>query len=176
MDEVEGMMQLRFRALDKHKDWMFFDESLSISMEDRTTILPLEESSSRLLWAELVSADPRERHPMLLPRDHWIGNIVSAGSPWHAIWNDADLPDIVADFLRSRITWPETTEVFFFWSRENAVRVPWGVFLRVWKTFLFDDEGPFLVCLEHPDFVCFGPTGGVGVGQRRGPCVSRAKE
>lgn len=39
-------MQLKFRALDKHKDWIFFDESLSISMEDRATIQPLEESSS----------------------------------------------------------------------------------------------------------------------------------
>lgn len=169
-------MQLKFRALDKSKDWMFFDDSHPISMEDRATIQPLEESSSRRLWAELISANPRERHTMLLPGDHWIGNIVSAGPPWHAIWNDADLPDTVTDFLRSRIPWPETTEITFFWSRENAVQVPWGVFLRVWKMFLFDDEGPFLVSLEHPEFVCFGPTGGVGVGHRRGPCVSRAKE
>lgn len=169
-------MQLKFRALDKDRDWTFFDEELPVTADDAAMIQPLEESSSRMLWAELISASPRERHPMLLSEDHWIRNIDSVGPPWHPIWNDADLPDTVADFLRSRITWPETTEVIFFWSRAHAVRVPWGVFLRVWKAFLFHDEGPFVVCLQRPEFVCFGPTGGVGVGQRGDPCVSRTEE
>ena len=162
-------MQLKFRTLDQSKDWMFFHETHSLASEHRIKLQPLEDSSARMVWAEFVSANPRERHPMLLPAGHWIGNVTAMGPDWHAVWNAPDLSDSVADFLRSRVPWPATTEALFFWSRENAVQVQWGMFLHAWKTFLYDDEGPYLKCLQRPEFVCFGPTGGMGVGLRTGP-------
>jgi hypothetical protein len=77
--------------------------------------------------------------------------------------------DAVAEFLRSLIHWPEAAETYFLWKRERAVQVPWGVFLRTWRAFLFDDEGPLLVRPGSPEFVCFPPRGPVGVGHRTEP-------
>jgi hypothetical protein len=130
------------------------------------SIRPLEEGAATSLWQELVSANPAERHPMLLPRGHWIGNMTARGPNWQECWSNPKPPDAVGEFLRLQIDWPETAPAFFIWMRERAVQVPWGVFLRTWRNFLFDDEGPFLVRLQSSEFAFFGPTGTMGVGRR----------
>jgi hypothetical protein len=106
---------------------------------------------------------------MLLPRAHWISQLEAAGPCWSEFWDDPDRPDAVAAFLRSRIRWEEHADVFFISMQERAVQVPWGTFLCTWRSFLFSDEGPFLVRLGHPQFVFFPPTGMVYVGRRVGP-------
>lgn len=159
------MAHPKVRTLDPRSDWNFFHELQPLAPEDRTQIRPLEEESAQLLWTELVSTQPRERHPMLLPPGHWIGNVLEWGPLWERSW-PASAPDAVARFLRSRIDWAEETETYFVWMREQAVRVPWGVFLRTWRAFLFNDEGPFLVRRDSPEFVVFSPRGPVGVGHR----------
>jgi hypothetical protein len=68
--------------------------------------------------------------------------------------------------LRSRIDWPEEAEVLFIWDRENSDSRPWGVFLRTWRNVLFDDDGPFLIRFDHPEFVRFSPNALMGVGRR----------
>jgi hypothetical protein len=165
------MALLTVRPLDPKGDWNFFHATQPVAPDDRALILPLEEPSARSLWAELVSSVPRERHPMLLPRDHWTGDMVAWGPDWRQSW-PASSPDSVAEFLTARVGWPADAETYFLWMRERAVRVPWGVFLRTWRAFLFSDEGPFLVRLQSPEFVVFPPRGLVGVGHRAEPVAS----
>ena len=163
------MALLRTRPLDPQADWEFFHAAHPIAPADLGEIRPLDAPSCASLWQEVVSADPRQRHPMLLPADHWVHRPVVPGPAWHNAWDrPAARPDPVAPFLRMQIDWHDAAEVYFVWMRESAVRVPWGVFLRTWRNFLFSDEGPFLVRLRHPEFVSFGPTGRMGVGRRDG--------
>src|SRR5262245_41003799 len=159
------MARLTVRALDPERDWNFFHASQPLAPEDRALIRPLEEGSARSLWRELVSADPHERHPMLLPHGHWAGNVVACGPDWQQSW-PASSPDMVSEFLRARLDWSDDAEVELLWMREEAVQVPWGVFLRTWRAFLFSDEGPFLVRFQSPEFVVFLPCGPVGIGHR----------
>src|SRR4051794_11824879 len=124
------MAILKTRPLDPVADWDFFHSRHPISPADREEIRPLEEASACSLWQELVSSDPRERHPMLLPREHWIGRLVAAGPSWQEFWNYPERPDAVAAFLGSKIEWPVDVEVIFIWMRERAARATWGTFLR----------------------------------------------
>jgi hypothetical protein len=160
---------LKTRPLEPEIDWWCFEDRYPISPADRAAILPLEKASACSLWDELVSADPNERHAMLLRPGHWIGQVVAAGPAWQEYWNHPERPDAVAAFLRSQVGWPEEVDVYFMWMREQAVRVSWGVFLRTWRNFLFDDEGPLLIRLQEPTFVLFSPTGQLGVGHRSSP-------
>jgi hypothetical protein len=163
------MALLGTRPPDPEADWNFYHDRHPIDPADLAEIRPLDEPSAASLWQELVSADPRQRHPMLLPSGHWVGRLVATFPGWQDAWGQpAGHPDPVAGFLRSQIGWPNAAEVYFIWMRERAVRVPWGVFLRTWRNFLFSNEGPFLVRLQHPEFVFFAPTALMGVGHRPG--------
>ena len=161
-------MLLKVRALEPEGDWNFFHPVQPLAPEDRAMIHPLEEESARALWRELVSPEPRARHPMLLPGSHWISTIVVWGPDWQQSW-PASAADDVTEFLRSRISWPDDAEAYFLWMRERVVQVPWSVFLRTWRAFLFSDEGPFLIRLQSSEFVVFPPRGPVGIGHRVEP-------
>jgi hypothetical protein len=154
------------RPLDEKADWEFFHPRHPIVPADRNRIRPLEETAARLLWQELVSADPRCRHPMLLPRDHWTGRFVASGPNWQPGWEQPSGNNAVVEFLRAQIAWPDEADVCFIEMRERAVQAPWGVFLRAWRNFLFNDEGPFVIRPGHAEFVSFGPRGFLAVGYR----------
>jgi DUF2947 family protein len=157
------------RPLDENAEWAFFHPTHVIAPEDRACIGCLEDAAARSLWHELVSTHRRERHPMLLPSDHWSCRLEANGPNWQTSWERPLSSDDVAAFLRSRIAWPEDAEVFFIEMRERALRTLWSVFLRTWRNFLFSDEGPILVSLHHPEFVSFGPSGFMGIGNRAEP-------
>ena len=160
------MALLTTRVLDPDADWDFFHDRHPVALADRDLIRPLTDDSAASLWQELVSANLRERHPMLLPQGHWLGNLTAVGPDWQEFRYRPELPDAVAEFLKAQLNWPDAADVFFVWMRERAVRVPWGVFLRAWRGFLFSSEGPFLVRLQSPEFAFFAPTGLMGVGRR----------
>jgi hypothetical protein len=64
------------------------------------------------------------------------------------------------------VTWPENTSVIFTWSATHSVETTWSVFCRCWRSFLFDDEGPFIWSLQQSDAVRFMPSGVAYVGHR----------
>ncbi len=80
------MMLLKARSLNPDCDWMFFHSEPPLAVEDRALIRQLEAESAQSLWRELVSADPGERHPMLLPRGHWTYNVMTRGPNWEESW------------------------------------------------------------------------------------------
>lgn len=160
------------RPLDRKVDWYFFDPDLALPDTLRSQIMPLEREAAHELWTKFVSPVPHERHPMALPVGHWSDDRDRRCPNWQPSWNNPSDQDPIADFLKSRIQWPDDAEVFFVWGCEYIVKTSWGVFLRTWRSFLFDDEGPFLISLGRPEFVQFGPGGPLAIG--RAPALSAA--
>ena len=160
------MLNLKTRELDPTRDLCFFDAEEPISPQDRSAIRPLEDESAMRHWDELVSSNAREDHPMLLPQIHWRWASVETGPNWTESWDSRSSPDAVVSFLRENISWPDGADVIFIYSREDVLSVPWVVFLRNWRDFLIEDEGPFLLRVGFPEFVGFGPNGGVTTGRR----------
>ena len=156
------------RPLDRKVDWYFFDPDLLLPDTLRSQIMPLEREAALAFWAEFVSAVPHERHPMALPARHWLDNRDLRGPNWQPSWNNPSDQDPIADFLQGRILWPDDAEVFFVWGHDYIVKTTWGIFLKAWRCFLFDDEGPFLISLGRPEFVQFGPGGSLAIGHK--PC------
>ncbi len=115
----------------------------------------------------LISSDPAQRHPMLLASTHWLKPARVDGVDWHSVWTQPQTEvDPVIAILDQRLCWRPEDETVFFWMRESAVSLPWASFRRSWRPFLFSDEGPFLVNLRSPEVVCFGPDGGLRLGER----------
>lgn len=102
---------------------------------------------------------------MLLGTDHWLAAKGLRGPDWQTPWESPG-DQVVAEFLRDNVPWPDDTETLFFWMRERAVLIPWNVFTRTWRNFLHDDEGPFLLTPHASEVVWFGPGGLMGVCRR----------
>ncbi|NUP05743.1 MAG: DUF2947 family protein [Polyangiaceae bacterium] len=157
------------RPLDSARDWAFFDADERPSAEDAVTIRPLTEPAARAVWARLISGDASERHPMLLGPDRWLRPATCAAPNWVDVWNAPRTePDPITAFLTELLQWPPSMPILFFWMRERVVSVPWAVFLRTWRLFLFDDEAPFFLSLEAPQVVTFYPRGRLGLCARPG--------
>lgn len=156
------MSQLVTRPLDPKLDWTFFPPISFVESRDLSSIRPLSGESARCLWETYVSTKARERHPMLLPKEHWLGKGTFRG-PY---WSSENSGDAVVRFMSEHIPWPGDRDCFFFWMREHATLVPWAVFLTTWRSFLYEDEGPFLLSPVDPQVLFFGPDGGMGVCRR----------
>jgi hypothetical protein len=154
-----------YRPLDRQRDWQFFDEKTPIPESVLATITPLTEEHARSLWRRYISATAN--HTMLMKISEWPQQVFKSSTrlSWHADWNDSR-PQRVAAFLRDHLRWPSDATALFFRNSETAVQAPWWVFLDQWIHFLFDDEGPILLSLEHPQAVLFGPNGVVYVRER----------
>lgn len=164
------MTWLETRPLDRALDWEFFDPADSYDEAHLAVIRPLTQPSAQVFWEMYVSRNPRERHPMLLSSNHWLrfGNSMR-GPDWSDAWNarGGDVSDPVVAFLDQRLNWPQQAPVFFVWARERATLVPWEVFRRTWRSFLFSDEGPFLFNPNAGEVVWFH-TGSMGICIRSG--------
>ena len=160
------MFELKTRRLEPEADWFFFHPDDPVSAEDRSLIRPLKLEAAHSIWEELVSNVASEDHPMLVPQGHWLYTRQETRGDWREEWARRSSRDALVHFLRLQIDWPDEADVLFVWRREDAVSVPWGVFLRDWRCFLFDDEGPFLVRPGFPEFVFFSPTGFMATGRR----------
>lgn len=111
------------RALDAKLDWPFFDQSLAVAPEDRPAIQPMTEAASTLFWRTHVSANPIERHPMLLPQQHWL-RPTREGPDWVQEFNATNSAQIdqgkVSAFLRSCFKHQGNEHVIFVEMRESS--------------------------------------------------------
>lgn len=161
------------RALDAKLDWPFFDQSLAVAPEDRPAIQPMTEAASTLFWRTHVSANPIERHPMLLPQQHWL-RPTREGPDWVQEFNATNSAQIdqgkVSAFLRSCFKHQGNERVIFVEMRESSYELPFHVFLRYWPCFLLgNDEGPFLLHPVSGMFAQFGPNGSLAFGTKSLP-------
>jgi hypothetical protein len=153
------------RPLNPETDWCFFVPDHPLPADCLTQIRPLAEESARELWRDFIS--PNARHPMLLPDDAWPSHLIpsSGFAQWQDDWND-DRATTFEAWLRITLPWSQDTSVIFTWSSSQSVESTWEVFTRCWRSFLFDDEGPFLWSLQEPEAIGFTPRGFAHVGRR----------
>jgi hypothetical protein len=152
------------RQLDPEHDWSFFQDSAPISAADRDRIRRLDDASSQSAWDAVVG----QRVPVtVVLRDGWLSELSRSGEPfeWHKSWNAGD-DQWAASHLRPRLPWNDDPIVLFIWRPTWSVLTPFEVFLRHWRAFLFDDEGPLLVSTKHSEVAWFWPTGAGRLGRR----------
>jgi hypothetical protein len=159
-------MMLKFRSLNAEQDWWFFDPRTPISDDVRALVHPLEDESAGNLWSTVVSNHLKEVKSRQLPPDHWICNLQLIGPDWSVPWNDPSEPDTVTPFLTTKLPWKPEQAIFFVLSRKYMLKTTWHIFLTSWKHFLFDEDGPFIISLQHPEFIYFANQGLVAIGER----------
>ena len=165
-----------YRPLDPALDWTLFDPDFRVDVEARQSIRPLTELASSAIWNAHVSAKPMERHPMLLPNEHWL-RPTELGPNWVPEFNNDSksfqpVQGNVSAFLKQCFDLDENEPVLFVAMRERSYSMPLKVFLQHWPCFLaMDDEGSFMFHLASGNFVQFGPNGSLAFGNR---CVSNS--
>ena len=152
------------RELDRERDWSFFHDAAPVPDADRARIRRLDDASSQSAWDTVVG----HRIPATVAvRDGWLSELSGSGEPfvWRRAWNAAD-DRWAASNLLPRLPWRDDASVLFIWRPTRSVRTTFDVFLRRWRAFLFDDEGPLLVSTDHPEVAWFWPTGAGRFGRR----------
>lgn len=162
-------MHIITRSLDSVRDWPFFAKDCAVPADCLPLVRPLTEDAARAAWCEFVDSDARRSHPALLPTTSWPVQLLSSATSahWQVDWN-ADAAIDFSTWMGGAVSWSQDTSVIFTWSATDAVETTWSVFRRCWRSFLFDDEGPFVWNLHHLDAIRFMPSGVAYVGHRSG--------
>ena len=150
--------------LDPERDWSFFDDAAPVPDADRARIRRLDDASSQSAWDTIVG---QSIPATVVVRDGWLSELSRSGEPfeWQRAWNAAD-DQWAASNLRPRFPWQDDVPVLFIWRPTWSVLTSFEVFVRDWRAFLFDDEGPLLVSTTHPEVAWFWPTGTGRFGRR----------
>lgn len=159
-------MDLAFQPLSRELNWELFDDDLPIPEEDLAKIGYLSIASASSLWSKLFSSDSERVSYSQLPRDHWARQFTGHGPAWDHYANDLNLSDDLVPFLLAEIPWQEQQQVLLVHSQRYALACPFSVFLRHWRAFISKNDDPVLLCLAQPEFVLFGDTGMLAIGQR----------
>ena len=148
------------RSLDSVSDWHFFVKDCPVPDDCLPLIRPFTEEAARAVWCEFIDSDARHSHPMMLTDTSWPVQLLSSSTSahWQDDWNDDSATDFGA-WLRRIVTWPDDAPVIFTWASTDSVETTWSVFCRCWRSFLFDDEGPFIWSLQQSDAIRFMPSG-----------------
>ena len=154
-------------SLDSVRDWNFFIKDYPVPADCLPQIRPFTEGAACVVWNKFISADARHGHPMLLPGTTWPVQLLSSpvSARWQADWHNESATDFMA-WLQGIVTWPNEAPVIFTWASTDSVETTWGVFCRCWRSFMFDDEGPFVWSLQQPEVIRFMPSGVAYVGRR----------
>ena len=154
-------------SLESVKDWNFFIKDYPVPADCLPQIRPLSEGAACVVWNKFISADTRHSHLMLLPGTTWPVQLLSSpvSARWQADWHNESATDFIAR-LQGIVTWPEEAPVMFTWAATDSFETTWGVFCRCWRSFLFDDEGPFVWSLQQPEAIRFMPSGTAYIGRR----------
>jgi hypothetical protein len=138
--------------------WFFEDPA--VTETDLKNIRPFSEEYASKYWLDNIYG---ERHLMIVDTalcllchaqnsgererlcDNWICSLKKAGYNCLDDWNNDNIRGL-SDFLSGCADLPDNEPVVFFWYKESGIETTWGVFLRNWINFLYDDESPVLIC------------------------------
>ena len=157
---------MNYLKLSEHGSyWMFSIEDLEVEAGDQERIRPLCEPDAIEFWSKYISK--KNRHPMVLDDDDWLRakGVLKAIGNWQDQWNsdDAEIPQD----LEANVCWDHRDVVYFAYDKSVVIETTWAVFKRNWKNFLFDDEGPFLICPARSEIVAFAPSGLMEIAKMR---------
>ncbi|MBJ7537601.1 DUF2947 family protein [Marinomonas transparens] len=126
------------------KSWVFKRNDPKVEPEDLQKIRLLSEQRAEQIWRDYISSE--HLHPDHFSDYDWLKkpDLLISKVSWEKAWDgeDMSLPGELAEHFSA---WGEDTTVFFCCHNELVFELPWGVFKRSWKAFLFLDNGPILV-------------------------------
>ena len=131
-----------------------------ITEDDLKNIRPFTEEYTSCFWTNNIHW---ERHLQIDSGDNWVSSLEKAKYNWMGDWNNDNVQGL-AEFISSIISLPQEEIIVWFWSKESGFETTWGVFLRNWINFLFDDESPILICLRTGFAVRFKACGSLYFG------------
>lgn len=143
--------------------WCFNDPK--VSDDDLKQIKPLTKESSSNNWNRLISEKHRHLALYRTAEQTWLNALERLDYNWEDDWNKNDMKSF-AVFLSSKLNIPEDEPVWFFWMKESGVKTKWGVFLRNWINFLYEDEAPVLYVEGKNTAILFRPGGMVFAGKK----------
>jgi hypothetical protein len=153
-------MQKYISLEDTDYKWIF--DKPTVSKSDLERLLPFSEKYGSRFWTENICA---ERHLMLCNDLEQRFTFRKVDCFWDDYWNK-NQPEEFAALLREHIDLPANETVVFFWSRNSGLETTWGVFLRNWINFLYEDEAPILLCPQTGESIMFGPNGYMAIGRK----------
>lgn len=150
---------MAYKSLDSFsKSWIFRREDPKVSEQDLAAIRLQDDARSAGTWRDYISDN--QLHPDHFTEKDWLENsdLQIAKIQWEKVWDSASphLPDELLEHVES---WGDDTTVFFCCDSELVFEMPWAVFKRTWKTFLFLDNGPVLVAKKKKQAVQFHSNG-----------------
>ena len=138
------------------KSWIFKRDDPKIEAEDLAQIHWLDETSAGGVWRDYIS--DAQIHPDHFTDNDWVKKQSTLKVKWESIW-ESDSPDLPEELLEHVAPWGDDTRVFFCCHNELVFEMPWAVFKRSWKAFLFLDNGPLLVAKKKKQAVQFHSNG-----------------
>ena len=137
--------------------WIFADPA--VTEDDLKNIRPFNQEYASKYWSDnIYSENHLQRNTQTVVNDNWICSLKEAKYNWHVDWNDNNCRGL-PEFLSNCVDLPEDELIVFFWSQSDGLETTWGIFLRNWINFLYEDESPILICLRTGFSIIFGPTG-----------------
>ncbi|MCL2671444.1 MAG: DUF2947 domain-containing protein [Clostridiales bacterium] len=117
------------------------------------------------LYSLYYAPNSKKENLQIGSSNNWICTLQEAEYNWMNDWNDDNIQGLPG-FLSSCVDLPEDELIIFFWSKSRGLETTWGVFLRNWINFLYDDESPILICLRTGYSIRFGQTGTLYLGYK----------
>lgn len=148
---------MAYQLLDSFsKNWIFKREDPKVEAADLAQIRLLDEARASNIWRDYISDS--QIHPDHFTDNDWIKGQSAVQVKWENVWESesACLPE---DILEHVAAWGDDTLVFFCCNNELVFELPWAVFKRSWKAFLFLDNGPILVAKKKKQAVQFHSSG-----------------
>ena len=126
------------------KNWIFKRHDPKVEPQDLQQIGLLSELKAAQIWRDYISSE--HLHPDHFADYDWLKkpDLLVSKVAWEKAWDSEEsaLPEACLLHFSS---WGEDTLVFFCCHNELVFELPWGVFKRCWKAFLFLDNGPVLI-------------------------------
>jgi hypothetical protein len=159
-----GLVRLRHSSITKANAGLLFTEP--IPLPDRDEVRVLVQDYAARLWSALVHPDPERFRLFKMPEGHWWRTNEQNWMGWHESANHPKFPDSVGPALQRVTGWADADLALYMPFPRIAYRVPWGVFLRQWRAFLWFNDEPLLLRPGSGIYICFGSPGDIGWGYR----------
>jgi hypothetical protein len=128
----------------------------------------LEEGAARSFWFDNITNNEQCLWHRQLPREHWAQRLKIMGPYWYPFSDIYEINDPATQFLRT-LPWEMDQPIFFIRACSYTLQTVWRVFLDHWRSFLINDDDPFVLAIGQKEFLFMGDFGVMGIGQRPMP-------
>src|SRR3989339_507185 len=134
--------------------WYFINSKIVVEKTDYTNIHFLDKIYSCLLWEEKISSNKKERHLMLLNKNHFKNYNRIKLYNWFEDWNNNAFVHFQA-ILKNNVNYKLDDIIYLFWMKEISMKLTWSLFIKYWPDFLYDDEGVIIINNNSKDILLF---------------------